>query len=99
VARPREFPYAVLAVDDLPVLWREFVDSLRRRAGGQWVAEIYRRPRGASAELAPPQRGACRGYCGRLRTEEVTADEVADVAASARAAKTAAVAGGSGGSP
>ena len=35
----------------------------------------------------------------RLCTEEVTADEVVEVAASARAARRAEVAGGSGGSP
>jgi glutathione S-transferase len=51
VARPPEFPYAMVAADDLPATWREFVDSLGQRPGGPWVAEIYRRHRGASAEL------------------------------------------------
>jgi glutathione S-transferase len=53
VARPPEFPYAVVADDDLPDSWREFVDSLAQRPGGRWVAEIYRRHRGRSAELKP----------------------------------------------
>lgn len=53
VARPPEFPYALVAHDDLPDSWREFVDSLARRPGGRWVAEMYRRHRGASAELTP----------------------------------------------
>jgi glutathione S-transferase len=59
VARPPEFPYPMVADDDLPDSWREFVDSLARRPGGQWVAEIYRRHRGRSAELTPggPARG------------------------------------------
>jgi hypothetical protein len=48
--------------------------------------------RGVWGELAGADRG-------RLWTEEVTADEVAEVAASARASRRAAVAGGSGGSP
>jgi glutathione S-transferase len=56
VARPREFPYAMVAEDDLPATWREFVDSLGQRSGGRWVAEIYRRHRGATAELTPPKR-------------------------------------------
>jgi hypothetical protein len=43
--------------------------------------------------------GAGRGRLGEALDGEVTADEVADVAASARAARRAAVAGGSGGSP
>jgi glutathione S-transferase len=56
VARPPEFPYAMVADDDLPASWREFVDSLRRRPGGPWVTEIYRRHRGVSAELTRPVR-------------------------------------------
>jgi glutathione S-transferase len=56
VARPREFPYAMVAEDDLPATWREFVDSLGQRSGGRWVAEIYRRHRGATAELTPLKR-------------------------------------------
>jgi glutathione S-transferase len=51
VARPPTFPYAMVADDDLPPSWREFLDSLGQRPGGRWVAEIYRRHRGASAEL------------------------------------------------
>jgi glutathione S-transferase len=53
VARPLEFPYPMVADDDLPNSWREFVDSLAHRPGGKWLAEIYRRHRGASAELTP----------------------------------------------
>ena len=53
VARPPEFPYPMVADDDLPDSWREFLDSLAQRPGGQWVAEIYRRHRGQSAELTP----------------------------------------------
>ena len=53
VARPPEFPYAMVADDDLPISLREFLDSLDQRPGGRWVAEIYRRHRGASAELTP----------------------------------------------
>lgn len=53
VARPPEFPYPMIADDDLPDSWREFVDSLAQRPGGWWVAEIYRRHRGRSTELKP----------------------------------------------
>jgi glutathione S-transferase len=55
VARPPEFPYAMVANDDLPASWREFLDSLRQRPGGRWAAEIYRRHRSASAELTPAE--------------------------------------------
>jgi glutathione S-transferase len=55
VARPPEFPYAMVADDDLPAFWREFLDSLGQRPGGRWVAAIYRRHRGASAELTPAE--------------------------------------------
>ena len=51
IARPPEFPYAIVADDHLPASWREFVDSLRQRSGGRWVAEIYHRHRGVSAEV------------------------------------------------
>jgi glutathione S-transferase len=51
VARPPEFPYPMLADDDLPDSWRQFLDSLAHRPGGRWVASIYRRHRGRSAEL------------------------------------------------
>ena len=55
VPRPARFPYAMVADDDLPDSFREFVDSLARRPGGQWVAQIYRQHRGASAELPPSE--------------------------------------------
>jgi glutathione S-transferase len=55
VPRPAEFPYAMVADDDLPDSWRGFLDALARRPGGQWLAQIYRRHRGASAELAPAE--------------------------------------------
>ncbi|MGZ4183308.1 MAG: glutathione S-transferase family protein [Solirubrobacteraceae bacterium] len=51
VARPPEFPYPMVAPGDLPGPWREFLDSLARRPGGQWVTDIYHRHRGRSAEL------------------------------------------------
>jgi len=60
VARPPEFPYAMVADDDLPDSWREFVDSLAQRSGGQWVAEMYRRHRGTSAELTPADAATLR---------------------------------------
>jgi len=53
VARSPEFPYPMVANDDLPDSWREFVDSLVERPGGQWVTEIYERHRAASTEIAP----------------------------------------------
>jgi len=51
VARPPEFPYPMVAVNDLPDSWREFLDLLAHRPGGQWIAQMYRRHRGRSAEL------------------------------------------------
>lgn len=51
VARPPEFPYAMIADHDLPASWREFVDSLAQRPGGQWIAQIYRSHRGQSTEV------------------------------------------------
>jgi glutathione S-transferase len=54
VARPPQFPYAMIAEEDLPVAWREFLDSLARRPGGRWIADTYRRHRGTSAELSSP---------------------------------------------
>jgi hypothetical protein len=45
VVRPPEFPYPMFARDDLPAFWREFLDSLAQRPGGQWVTETYRRHR------------------------------------------------------
>jgi glutathione S-transferase len=53
VARPPEFQYRMVAINDLPDAWREFLDSLARRPGGRWIAEIYRQHRGHSAELTP----------------------------------------------
>ena len=55
VPRPARFPYAMVADDDLPDSFRGFVESLARRPGGQWLAQIYGRHRGASAELAPAE--------------------------------------------
>jgi glutathione S-transferase len=55
VVRPPQFPYPMVAHDDLPAFWREFLDSLAQRPGGQWVTEIYRRHRGRSAELTPAE--------------------------------------------
>ena len=52
VARPSQFPYPMVADHDLPDTWREFLDSLAERPGGQWVADIYRHHRGSSAELS-----------------------------------------------
>jgi glutathione S-transferase len=60
VARPPEFPYALVDDDELPRSWREFLDSLRQRPGGRWVAEIYRRHRGVSAELTPAEARTLR---------------------------------------
>jgi glutathione S-transferase len=51
VARPAQFPYAIVADSDLPDPLRELCDSLLQRPGGRWVADTYRRNRGASAEL------------------------------------------------
>jgi glutathione S-transferase len=52
VARPPQFPYTMVADDDLPASWSDFLDSLADRPGGRWVADIYRRHRGHSAELS-----------------------------------------------
>ena len=49
VARPSEFPYPMVAVNDLPDSWREFLDSLEQRPGGQWLTQMYRQHRGQSA--------------------------------------------------
>jgi glutathione S-transferase len=51
VARPPQFPYAMVVDDDLPDSLREFLDSLVQRPGGQWLTQMYRRHRGRSAEL------------------------------------------------
>jgi glutathione S-transferase len=53
VARPPEFPYQMVADDDLSDSWRAFRDSLAQRPAGRWVADIYRRHRGRSAEVPP----------------------------------------------
>jgi glutathione S-transferase len=53
VARPAEFPYPMIAVNDLPDSWREFLDSLAHRPGGQWVTHMYRRHRRQSARRQP----------------------------------------------
>jgi glutathione S-transferase len=49
VVRPPEFPYPSVA--DPPASAREFLDSLARRPGAEWVAEVYRRHRRPSAEV------------------------------------------------
>jgi glutathione S-transferase len=56
VVLPPEFPYP--SVTDPPVSAREFLDPLAQRPGGKWVAEIYRKHRLPSAELAPKQAAA-----------------------------------------
>ncbi len=53
VARPPEFQYSLVAEDDLSDSFRAFHDSLAQRPAGQWVADMYRRYRGRSAEVAP----------------------------------------------
>jgi glutathione S-transferase len=53
VVRPPEFPYAMVADENLSDSWRAFHDALAQRPGGRWVADIYRRYRGQSAEVRP----------------------------------------------
>jgi glutathione S-transferase len=65
VVRPPEFPYAMVSEDDLSESWREFHDSLARRPGVQWVAEMYRRHRGQSAELTTGDAKRVRRPDGR----------------------------------
>jgi glutathione S-transferase len=60
VARPAEFPYPMVADNDLPGSWREFLDSLAQRPGVQWVAEMYRQHRGPSAEITPAEAASLR---------------------------------------
>lgn len=60
VARPAEFPYAMIADDDLPASLRDLLDSLAERPGGRWIAEMYRRHRGRSAELTPAETTSLR---------------------------------------
>ena len=43
----------MVADENLPAFWREFLDALGERPGGRWVAAIYRRHRGGSAGLTP----------------------------------------------
>ena len=45
VALPPEFPYPMVADRDLPESLREFLESLAKRPGGKWIAEIYHRHR------------------------------------------------------
>jgi glutathione S-transferase len=51
VVRPPEFPYP--SVTEAPDSARAFLDPLARRAGGQWVTEMYRRHRNISPGPAP----------------------------------------------
>jgi glutathione S-transferase len=53
VARPPEFPYPMVPDDHMSDSWRALHDSLAQRPAGRWVADIYRRHRGRSAEVAP----------------------------------------------
>ena len=50
VIRPREFPYP--SVVEPPESGREFLDALTERPGGDWIAQMYRRHRSPSAEVA-----------------------------------------------
>jgi glutathione S-transferase len=45
LALPPEFPYTSPRWEDLPESAREFIEPMRQRPGGQWVAEMYRRHR------------------------------------------------------
>jgi glutathione S-transferase len=51
IARPPEFPYPL--VSDVPEPAREFLESLARRPGGEWVAEMYRSHRRAPVAATP----------------------------------------------
>ena len=53
MTQPSEFPYPMVAENDLPDTWREFRDSMTKRPGGQWVTQMYRQHRGRSAEITP----------------------------------------------
>jgi glutathione S-transferase len=53
VPHPPEFPYPMVADRNLPDAWRDFLQSLAQRPGGRWLADIYRRHRGRSAEVTP----------------------------------------------
>jgi glutathione S-transferase len=45
LAFPPEYPYPMVARNDLPASARAFLDSLADRPGVRWVAEMYRRHR------------------------------------------------------
>jgi glutathione S-transferase len=49
--RPPEFPYPL--PDPWPPLLVELRESIADRTGSRWVADIYRRHRGRSAEIGP----------------------------------------------
>ena len=51
VARPPEFPYPMVAENDLSDSGRELHDLLAQQPAGHWVVDIYRRYRGRSAEV------------------------------------------------
>jgi glutathione S-transferase len=63
VARPLEFQYRMVPEDELSDSWRAFRGSLAQRRAGRWVADVYRRYRGRSAEV-PPNAAAMRGSDG-----------------------------------
>jgi glutathione S-transferase len=86
VARPPEFPYPTVAANDLPDSWREFVDSLAQRPGGQWLAQMYRRHRGQSAELAT--RATSRARADGLPRERADAPAGSNRAASTTSDKS-----------
>lgn len=49
---PPEFPYIKLPPDERTAEFRQFRDSLKEHPGFRWVEDVYRRHRGASAEVA-----------------------------------------------
>lgn len=51
VAQPEEFPYP--SIEHPPPSAREFLDPLRDRRGGEWVADIYRRHRSPGTGAEP----------------------------------------------
>jgi glutathione S-transferase len=53
-ARPPEFPYPMVADDELPESWRQFVEILARRPGGHWDRNVLCNP--ARANPASPGR-------------------------------------------
>jgi glutathione S-transferase len=52
IVMPPELPYVKLQADDRTAQSRRFRDSLEDRPGFTWVEDMYRRHRGASAEVA-----------------------------------------------